>query len=216
MGSLRALCDADNALLLVLDVQGTLFETIFNRASLRVRLDALLRLADLFSVPVVLTEQYPQGLGATITALRGCYEALRTDKHLLAKTAFGCGAEPVVRERIAQLADALRARRGDGRRVCGVDIIVAGIETHICVQQTVLSLVPERGYRLVVLQDCVGSREEANHLIALDRFRQCGAVLQSLESLAFEWTRDKNNPRFRKVSALVKDLSQQLHALRSA
>ena len=81
---------------------------------------------------------------------------------------------------------------------------MAGIETHICVQQTVLEL-SRRGYRAVVLQDCTGGRIEEYHLGALERFRQCGAVVNNFESLAFEWTRTKDHPQFKAVSKIIKE-----------
>jgi nicotinamidase-related amidase len=85
-----------------------------------------------------------------------------------------------------------------------VDLVVMGIETHVCVQQTVLELL-RRHHRVVVLQDCTGGRNEDNHRIALERFRQCGAILTCFESLAFEWTRTKDHAHFKQMSGLVKE-----------
>ena len=79
-----------------------------------------------------------------------------------------------------------------------------GIESQVCVQQTTLELL-RQGYRVVVLQDCTGSRVEEYHEIALRRFRQCVAVISNFESLSFEWTRTKNNACFKQMSAIVRE-----------
>lgn len=200
------LCDADNALLLVIDLQGKIFEMGFNRDRLHVLSRGLMRLAELFRVPVVLTEQYPRGLGPTEPEIRGTFDGLQTETHMLEKTSFGCWGEPAFAELVTRLAGQIRARRqgGPGRPV---DVVVCGMETHVCVQQTVLELLGQPDLRVVVLADCVGGRVEAYHRVALERFRQCGAVISTIESLAFEWTRDKSDPRFKPMSALIKELA---------
>ena len=204
MGHLRDLCDADNAILLVIDVQGKLFEMTFNSARVKPLVARMLRAADLFCVPVILTEQYPRGLGHTVPELMAVYESLSTDKHLLEKTSFGCCGDAAFNETLGRVTAAVHQRRSgdDPRRP--VDIIVAGIETQVCVQQTVLELLARQGYRVVVLEDVTGGRVEAYHNTAIARFRQCGAVISCHESVLFEWTRTKDDPRFKAMSAIVK------------
>lgn len=199
----RELCTPDNAVLLVIDVQGRLAELVHESARLRQVVGKTLRLADLFGVPVVMTEQYPRGLGPTVPELRAVFDSLGGEKHLLAKTAFGCCGEPDFNALLSHVADGVRQRRaGDVRRA--VDVVVVGMETHVCVQQTVLELLG-RGYRVVLLADGVSGRVPEYHRLALERFRQCGAVVTSYESVAFEWARSKDHPRFKEMSALIKE-----------
>ncbi|MCD6119384.1 isochorismatase family protein [bacterium] len=197
------LCDADNAVLLVIDPQGKIFRMAFNTDVLALMINKVMKVADLYGLPVVLTEQYPKGLGPTVSEVREVYDALATEKHFFEKNYFGCCGEPGFNELIAELADKVRAKRaGDPNRP--VDIIVVGIETQVCVQQTVLELL-KQGYRVVVLEDCTGSRVKQYHEIAIKRFRQCGAIISNFESLSFEWTRTKDNQCFKAMSNIVKE-----------
>jgi nicotinamidase-related amidase len=197
------LCDADNAILLVIDPQGKIFRMAYNTEQLALIIGKAMKLADLYRVPVVLTEQYPKGLGETVPEIRSVFDALATHKQFVVKNYFGCCGEPGFNEITRDLANDVRSTRsGDTARP--VDIIVVGIETQVCVQQTVLELL-KQNYRVVVLEDCTGSRVEQYHNIAISRFRQCGAVISNFESLSFEWTRTKDNPNFKAMSAIVKE-----------
>ena len=199
----NALCDADNAVLLVIDPQDKILRMAFDREALQKNLSRVMRLAGLHSVPVVLTEQYPAGLGPTVPELRKVFDESRSSSYFMEKKFFGCCGEPGFNELLQQVAGGIRDRRSSGGTE-PVDIVVAGIESHICVQQTVLGLL-EQGYRLVVLQDCTGGRFEQDHRIAMERFRKGNVVISSFESLAFEWTRSKDHPAFKQVSALVRE-----------
>lgn len=201
---LMELCEASNALLLVIDLQGKIFQMAFNHDALKKTAGKVLRLAELLSVPVLVTEQYPAGLGPTDADLMELYDGLTTDKQLLAKNAFGCCGDADFLRTLGTSLAAIRQDRGPGDPDRPVDIIVCGIETHVCVQQTVLELL-RRDHRVVVLADCTGGRSQQNHEIALERFRQCGAVISCFESLAFEWVRTKDHARFKAMSALVRE-----------
>lgn len=201
--NLLNLCDADNAILLVIDPQGKIFRMAYNTEQLALYINKAMKLADLYRVPVVLTEQYPKGLGETVSEVRTVFEALGTHKRFFVKNYFGCCGEPGFNETIRELANEVRSTR-EGGTSRPVDVIVVGIETQVCVQQTVLELL-KQDYRVVVLEDCTGSRIERYHNIAIARFRQCGAVISNFESLSFEWTRTKDNPNFKTMSAIVKE-----------
>jgi len=209
----RELSTTDSAILLVIDVQGKLAEMVHDSERLRLNVGKMLRIADLFRVPVVLTEQYPRGLGGTVPELRLLFDGLATEKHLVEKTAFGCCGEAGFDELLARVAEGVRRRCGAGAVYrqpappCedrALDVIVVGMETHVCVQQTVLELLRRGEHRVVVLEDATSSRAASHHRIALDRFRQCGAVVSCYESVAFEWARSKDHPLFRAMSAIVK------------
>jgi len=197
------LCASDNAIVLVIDVQGKIADMVEEPAPLRKTVGKLLRVADLFGVPVLVSEQYPAGLGRTVPELTTLLARLGVEWRLMAKTSFGCCGEPGFNEQLASLAARVRDGRA-GPRDRPLDIIVVGIETHVCVQQTVLELIGQ-GYRAVVLEDGTSSRVPACHRIAVERFRQAGAVVSSFESVAFEWARSKDHARFKAMSAIVKE-----------
>ena len=197
------LSDAGNAFLLVVDIQGKIARMVQGSHELQTRVAKLLRVADLFDVPVVVTEQYPKGLGKTATELAGLLEQLNLEKHLFTKSFFGCCGEPGFDQLMSVVADGVRKRQKSGLDR-PVDVIVVGIETHVCVQQTVLELLARR-FRVILLEDCVSSRTTDCHRIALERMRQCGAVISCFESIVFEWARTKDHPRFREMSAIVKE-----------
>jgi len=178
--------------LLCIDVQGKLFEMVHESDALRVHVAKMMRLAALFEVPVVLTEQYPGGLGATVPELLEIYDSLAVEKRRFEKSSFGCCGEPG----FDALLRGVAGERGE--------IVVVGMETHVCVQQTVLELL-RGGWRVVVVADAVSGRVPAYHELALARFRQCGAVITCYESVAFEWARTKEHACFKQMSAIVKE-----------
>lgn len=194
----------ENALLLMVDFQGKLFDLAFNADTLRINAGKLVRIAELFGVPTVLTEQYPRGLGPTAPSVQQAFDGLTGEKHKLEKLHFGCCGEPAFNQLLARLASKVRKTRGLGDPADPVDVVVAGIESHVCVHQTVMELL-QRDYRVMLLLDCIGSRKEAYHRMAVERFRQSGAVLTNLETLAFEWARTKEHPGFNKLSAIIKE-----------
>ena len=190
------LLHVDRGIVLIIDLQGKLMEMIERPALVIAATRRLLRLADLFAVPVVLTEQYPRGLGVTHPEIRAAFDALTVPRRHLEKTSFGCCGDPdfegLFRELRPELAAAQR------------QIVVAGIEAHICVMQTVVELL-RQGSQIHLCWECVSGRGAEYRRHALDRMTQAGAVLTNHESVAFEWARDKNHPRFREMSALMKE-----------
>lgn len=191
-----ALLDPARSVLVVIDLQGKLVRLVHRPELVLEATRRLLRLAELFSVPVVLTEQYPRGVGPTEGTIRAAFDALSGPAFFLEKTAFGCCADPA-------FGAALRQARPDlapGRR----QVVVAGIEAHICVVQTVLELLAE-GNEVHLCWDAVSGRGEEYRAHALERMAAAGAVLTNHESVAFEWARHKDHPQFKAVSALLKE-----------
>lgn len=190
------LLDVRRSVLVVIDVQGKLVEMVDRpRATLATTL-RLVKLAGLFGVPVVLTEQYPKGLGPTHPEVRAAFDALSGPKAYVDKTSFGCCGDPGFERALDEVLPAVAPAERQ--------LVVAGIEAHVCVMQTVLPLlrtVPG----VFVVWDAVSSRGEEYRRYALDRMARSGAVLTNHESVAFEWMRDKNDPRFKAVSALLKE-----------
>lgn len=172
----------DTALLIV-DVQSKLLSLIPDHQQLVFNLGRLIDAAKLFQIPVVGTEQYPQGLGATESTL-----ATRLPQ-LPSKTRFSC----------LECGDLFTQLAAQQR----VKIMVVGIETHVCVQQTVLDLLSER-FEVYVAVDGVGSRFPLDRSVALNRMELAGATLTTTEATLFEWCETASDPQFKAISALVK------------
>lgn len=156
------------------------FETLAVRASIAVQGFQILKL------PVLVTEQYPKGLGSTAEEIR---LALPDGYEVFEKTTFSsCGASPFV-DRLHEL---------------GIkQVVVCGLETHICVNQTVHDLL-DRGFQVHVLSDCVSSRFEYNRLAGLSKMTRSGALESSVEMALFELMRDAKHEQFKSVQALIK------------
>jgi hypothetical protein len=136
-------------------------------------------------IPYLVTEQYTKGLGFTIQLIRialGEFKAIE-------KTTFSCCDEPAF----------MNAISAAGKK----NIILCGIETHVCILQTAIDLL-EAGYHPVVIEDCVSSRKLSDKNIAIERMRQEGVIITSLESVLFELTRNSGTETFKAISKLVK------------
>jgi|AP95_1055475.scaffolds.fasta_scaffold08089_2 nicotinamidase-related amidase len=175
----------DDTTLVIIDVQGKLATLMHEREELYRNLQILVRGARILELPVLWLEQYPEGLGPTIPELA----ELLTDLEPMAKLSFsGCGLE----EFKQRLDDS-------GRRT----LLVAGIEAHICVNQTVCDLIAG-GYGVEVVSDAVSSRTAANRQVGLDKMSRAGAGITSVETALFELLREAGTPPFKKIARLVK------------
>ena len=176
--------------LLVIDVQERLLPTIHDGESVSVRCIGLVEGARLCGVPTTVTEQYPQGLGETTGAL---LEALGNAPRF-AKTDFSAPADPEIR------AD-LDARHAEGHD----QIVVAGLEAHVCVLQSVLDLL-SAGFAVFVVCDAIGAYDDEDRRVAVKRMADAGAVLVSAEMVLFEWIGSSRSPAFKSVSSIVKSM----------
>ena len=178
--------DRKTSLVLLVDVQDRLTPAMPPEALARVVKygRALLHAARTLDLPILCTEQYPKGLGRTLPELR---ELLPEPP--LEKTHFSCGADPAFAAKIA----------ATGRK----QVIVAGMETHVCVFQTARDLLA-MGYEVHVCADAVSSRFEEHRLRGLDLCRQAGAVITTAETAIFDLLGQCGTPQFKKASALVK------------
>ncbi|NWF99439.1 MAG: isochorismatase family protein [Thermoanaerobaculaceae bacterium] len=190
------LLDASRSIVVVIDMQGKLMEMAY-RSSMVVRATIrLLRLAELFRVPVVLTEQYPKGIGVTDPRVRAAFDQLTVPKGYLEKTSFGCCGDPRFETLLAEVRPGLAPTQRQ--------IVVAGIEAQVCVMQTVIELL-RTNHQVHVCWECVSGRGEEYRRHALERMARAGAVITNHESVAFEWARDSKHPAFREMSALLKE-----------
>jgi nicotinamidase-related amidase len=182
---------ADSAVLVV-DVQEKLLPKIHGAADVERNIAFLLDACKVLNVPATATEQYPKGLGATVPEL-----ARRLSKPLPDKLAFSSCAVPAV----------VDGFRSTGRS----NVLVVGIETHVCIMQTVLDLIA-RNLRVFVAADAVGSRYPIDHETALRRMEQAGAIPCTVESAVFELTVAAGTPAFKEISQLVQDRMKSLTA----
>jgi len=190
------LLDVNRSIVVVIDLQGKLMELIERPALVVAATIRLLKLSALFEVPVIMTEQYPQGLGGTHPDVRAAFDGLATPRRFLEKTSFGCCGDPNFERLIREVRPDLEPSRRQ--------IVVAGIEAHVCVMQTVLQLL-KQGNQVYLCWECISGRGAEYRRHALDRMTQAGAVLTNHESVGFEWARDKGHPQFKAMSALFKE-----------
>jgi len=178
------LMNRDDTALLIVDVQAKLLPLIAGSGRLVWNIRRLIDGAKILGLPAAATEQYPQGLGPTTTELAGKLGAIP------GKLAFSCGE-------CGELF-------ADWRKRSIWKILVCGIETHVCVGQTVHDLLGE-GFRVYVAADAVAARGAIDHEIALRRMDSAGATLTTTEAALFEWCERAGSPEFKRISALVRE-----------
>jgi nicotinamidase-related amidase len=190
------LLDPKRSVVVVIDLQGKLVDMVHRP---RLVIDAtkrLLQIAGLFEVPVLLTEQYPKGIGPTIAEIREAFDALTTPKRAITKVAFGCCGEPSF---VRALAELLPGREPSERQV-----ILAGIEAHVCVYQTALQLLA-RGEQVQLCWECVSGRGEEYRRHALARLETLGVQITNHETVAFEWARTNEHPQFKSLNRVLRE-----------
>lgn len=185
------LMSADDTALLVVDVQARLVPLIAGHERLVWNVRRLLDAAAVLGIPAVATEQYPAGLGPTVEPLAARLPPAPS------KLTFSCLGCP-------ELLDAWTQAGRD-------KLLVAGIEAHVCVQQTVLDLLAV-GFRVYVAADAVGSRFDEDRQFALRRMEACGATLTTCEAAMFEWCEVAGTDKFKRISALVRETPPAEHA----
>lgn len=177
--------DRARAQLLVVDIQERLLPHITDHENLVAQSATMIRAAAALEVPVTISEQYRRGLGATTPAV----EEAAGDAPHIEKMTFSCCQDQACR---ARLADLLRPQ-----------VLLIGIETHVCVQQTALDLLSMQ-MQPIVLADAVGSRRPLDYNIALERMRSAGAIITTVESAIFQMVRESGTELFKRILPLVK------------
>jgi nicotinamidase-related amidase len=180
------LLDAERTALLVIDLQRKLLPAIADHERVLGNCVLLLRLARVLDLPVVLTTQYAKGLGETVAPIAA---ELPPDVQPLDKTSFGCFGDEGFRRCLNEI----------GRQ----QLLVCGIESHICVAQTVLGAL-EAGHDVHVAQDAVGSRSEANRQVGLKRMERAGALISSAEMAIYELLRRSDGETFKRMLPYLK------------
>lgn len=178
--------ESGRAALVVVDVQEAFRNAVPDFALVVSRIAVAVQGFQLLGAPVIVTEQYPKGLGHTAEELQLLIEG---GTNGLEKTAFSaCGAsqftETLLRHGITQ-------------------VVICGLETHICVSQTAHDLI-EKGFQVHLLCDCVASRFEYNRLAGISKMRRAGVIESSTEMALFEMLRDASHAKFKEVQALIR------------
>jgi nicotinamidase-related amidase len=182
--------EAGQCALLVIDVQEKLLPPIFHHEQLVRNCQLLVRLAGILKLPALVSTQYAKGLGSTVPEIA----ALLPDVAPVDKLAFSCFGSEV----FCSLLKRLPGRHNT--------LLVCGMESHICVLQTVLAALRD-GYLVHVAADAVSSRSEANWRIGLDRMRDAGAIISSSETIIYELLRASGTEAFRQMLPYLKTTS---------
>ena len=177
--------DRQHTALLVIDIQERVHAVMRYRETVEANALKLIRGCQLLRVPIFLTEQYPKGLGHTISSIRN---ALQTTLPLQKMSFSCCGSE-----------DLMKVLQEKGLR----HAVLAGIETHVCILQTALDLLAN-DYQVHVVRDAVSSRHELDHQTALQRLQQAGAIVTTAEAVLFELMERADSAEFKEVSKLIK------------
>lgn len=170
---------------LVIDFQEKLMPVMDKAEALEARTGILLKGLRTLEVPMLFTQQYTKGIGMTIPSL---FEAAGEEKYF-DKITFSCMDDETIRNAV----------EASGKK----NVIVCGIESHICVLQTCMDL-KEAGYTPILVVDCMSSRKESDKEIAILRAQQEGILLTTTEAILFELTRKAGNPTFKEISRLIK------------
>lgn len=176
----------DRTALMVVDVQGRLVDMVERRCDMLAAIKKTVQGCQLLGLPIVATEQYPQGLGPTETRLK---EVLGPAQRFLSKTTFSAMADPVIHQVVQDL----------GRD----QWILIGIEAHVCVLQTARDLLAA-GKQVTVLNDCISSRSIYDYSTAIAELRDLGVRISSAETVLFELLHDSKAPEFKQLSELIK------------
>ncbi len=182
------LLSAERSQLLIVDLQERLLPAIPNAAAILAETGKLIEGAHTLGVPIVVSEQYPRGIGPTVPEIAGALKAAT----VLPKMTFSCLAEPGI-------AAALEANRIAGRD----QVVMVGTEAHVCVLQSAIAAKTE-GYEVFVVGDAIGSRKATSLSVAANRMSAAGVTLVTTEMVLFEWLGRSGTPAFKSVIALIK------------
>ena len=175
----------EDAVALVIDVQERLLPHMFEWKRLLQNTLKLIKGLQVLAAPILVTQQYTKGLGPTDNNVVNQI----SDFNFTEKIAFSCYGEPEFKNKLNVI----------GKK----QVIICGIESHICVLQTCLDLL-ESGYLPVIVEDCISSRQQKDKVIAIERMRQSGAIITTMESILFELTQCAGTEAFKAISKIIK------------
>ena len=173
----------EDCILVIIDIQSKLVNASFSGDEAANCTTKLSQAASILNIPSIITEQYPKGLGSTIKGI------INTDAKILEKVSFSAMREPKFAKEIKKLE----------RK----QIILCGIETHICVLQTALDLI-KKGYEVYIVNDACSSRKEHEHYSGLELLKQYGAKITCTEIVLFELLKTSKHQYFKPIQMLIK------------
>lgn len=176
---------AQDSLVLIIDIQERLVASL-DKDIIITKAEKVVKAAKSLGIPILVTEQYPKGLGTTVTQLKNI---LPESTQFQEKTCFNALSEEGFAQKIASY----------GKK----QIVIFGIETHICVHQTAAALL-EAGYEVYVIKDACASRNKYEFKQGIDIMQANGAKISCVEIALFEWLKGAKNPKFKEIQALVK------------
>lgn len=177
--------EKENCQALIIDVQEKLLPAMNDKDILLKNILTYIEGIKVLNVPLVFTQQYSKGLGETIELIKNSIPTFS----FFEKVAFSCCDERLFFEHLVMSKKQF--------------ILIAGIEAHVCVLQTVIDLLTN-GYQPVVIEDCITSRKPNDKLIALERMRNEGAIISTYESILFELCRHSGNEQFKSISKIIR------------
>lgn len=181
----EAMTESDRATLIVIDVQEKLFKRMPEQGTLLKNMRQMIQGAKVLGLPIIWSEQYPEGLGPTIPLIAELLEGITP----ISKKSFSCCGE----KKLNKMLQATGRKR----------YLLMGIEAHVCVYQTALDLLRD-GYEVEVVADAVASRTDENKKIGLERARRAGAGITSVETILFELLKVAEGPEFKQIIEIVK------------
>lgn len=179
------LLSRSESVLLIVDVQESFRKHIADFATMTKNISVLVEACKILELPVLVTEQYPQGLGNTVTEIKACLGL----HEQFEKSCFSC----------CQSDDFLNGLIKTGRK----QVIVTGIEAHVCVSQTVHDLL-EQGYSTHIVVDAIGSRSPKNKEVGIEKMVDSGAIISCVEMALFEMLFKSGTEEFKAIQRLVK------------
>jgi nicotinamidase-related amidase len=180
-----AILSKENTALVVVDVQEKLLPYVIGKDEVLGNIQMLIKFAHIMDIPVILTEHYPKGLGFTVPQIKEVLSEYKPKE----KVIFSCWGSLGFKEKLKELG----VKR----------LMIAGIESHICVQQTTLDAI-NSGYEVHVISDAVSSRTQRNLDIGLEKMRQLGAIISSTEMAMYEIMERADTKEFKEVLKLVR------------
>jgi len=177
--------EVDQTALLIIDVQDRLYRAMHEKEVLAENIEKLIRGIRVLGIPLIATEQYPGGIGPTIPKIASLLEGVP----VISKLSFSCCGDPV-------FLDAFRALNRK-------QVIIAGIESHVCVYQTTMDLL-DRGYEVQIVADGVSSRTAWSRDLGLQKMRDEGAKITGTEIVLFELLKSAEAETFREISQIIK------------
>ncbi len=174
--------DSSNSVLVIIDIQEKLVNAALNGEKTVTNAAKISRAAEILNIPTIITEQYPKGLGQTIECVKN------NNANIIEKTSFSAFQE----EEFKQIINSINKKQ----------IILCGIEGHICVLQTALDL-KQQGYEVFVLKDCTSSRKDFELNTGLNVMHQYGINITCVEIALFQWLKTSKHPHFKEIQKLI-------------